>query len=124
MPVVIKSFKKECFDPELMKEFGKLGFLGATFKEYGLPGVSHVAYGLINREIERVDSGFRSAFSVQSSLVMYPIYAFGSKEQKDKYIPPLASGEKIGCFGLTEPNHGSDPASMETKAVKKVILFD
>ena len=123
MPLVIEAYKSDRFDPELMKEFGKLGFLGATIKEYGLPGVSHVGYGLINREIERVDSGFRSSFSVQSSLVMYPIYTFGSKEQKDKYIPPLASGEKIGCFGLTEPNHGSDPASMETKAIKKVLLI-
>lgn len=123
MPLVIKSYRNEHFDREILKEFGKLGFLGATLKEYGLPGVSHVAYGLINREIERVDSGYRSAFSVQSSLVMYPISAFGSKEQKDKYIPVLASGEKIGCFGLTEPNHGSDPSSMETRAVKKVFIF-
>lgn len=125
MPLVIKSYKNEHFDRDILKEYGKLGFLGATLKEYGLPGISHVAYGLINREIERVDSGYRSSFSVQSSLVMYPISAFGSKEQKDKYIPALASGEKIGCFGLTEPNHGSDPSSMETRAVKKVniILF-
>lgn len=120
MPIVIKSYKNEHYDREILKEFGKMGFLGATLKGYGLPGISHVAYGLISREIERVDSGFRSTFSVQSSLVMYPISAFGSQQQKDKYIPLLATGEKIGCFGLTEPNHGSNPASMETRAVKKV----
>ena len=122
MPIVIPSYRSDRFDPAIMKEFGKYGFLGATIKEYGLPGVSHVAYGLINREVERVDSGFRSSCSVQSSLVMFPIYTFGSQAQKDKYIPPLASGEQIGCFGLTEPNHGSDPASMESRAVKKVII--
>lgn len=120
MPRVINAYKTETFDPEIMKEFGSLGLLGATIPEYGLPGINHVAYGLINREIERVDSGYRSAFSVQSGLVMHPIYTFGSKEQKDKYIPLLATGEKIGCFGLTEPNHGSDPSSMETRAKKKV----
>lgn len=91
---------------------GELGFLGCTISEYDLPGVSSVAYGLINREIERVDSAYRSALSVQSSLVIHPIYTFGTKEMKDKYIKKLAKGELIGCFGLTEPNHGSDPGSM------------
>lgn len=97
---------------------GQLGLLGATLKGYGCAGVSSVAYGLMAREVERVDSGYRSAMSVQSSLVMYPIYAFGSEEQKQKYLPKLATGEIVGCFGLTEPNHGSDPAGMETRAVK------
>lgn len=120
MPRITNAYKNEHFDQEIMKEFGNMGFLGATINEYGLPGINHVAYGLINREIERVDSGYRSAFSVQSGLVMFPIYTFGSKEQKDKYIPDLAKGTKIGCFGLTEPNHGSDPSSMESRAVKKV----
>ena len=95
---------------------GELGFLGCTCDEYDLPGVSSTAYGLINREVERVDSGYRSALSVQSSLVMYPIYTYANKEVKDRLIPGLATGELIGCFGLTEPNHGSDPGSMETKA--------
>ncbi|KAG8731285.1 hypothetical protein FRC12_019802, partial [Ceratobasidium sp. 428] len=95
---------------------GKLGLLGATIKGYGCAGVSSVAYGLIAREVERVDSGYRSAMSVQSSLVMHPINAYGSTEQKEKYLPRLASGELVGCFGLTEPNHGSDPSSMETVA--------
>lgn len=98
---------------------GELGFLGCTISEYNLPGVSYTAYGLINREIERVDSGYRSALSVQSSLVMHPIYTFGSKKLKDKYIPGLSKGTTIGCFGLTEPNHGSDPGSMETRAIRK-----
>ena len=95
---------------------GSLGLLGCTSNEYGLPGVSSVAYGLINREIERVDSAYRSALSVQSSLVMYPILTYGSKKIKDELISKLASGEYVGCSGLTESNHGSDPGSMETKA--------
>lgn len=104
------------FDRNILKEMGELGILGATIKGYGCAGVSSVAYGLMAREVERVDSGYRSAMSVQSSLVMHPISAFGSEEQKQKYLPRLASGELVGCFGLTEPNHGSDPAGMETRA--------
>eukprot|EP00597_Dinobryon_sp_UTEXLB2267_P013803 CAMPEP_0170117126 /NCGR_PEP_ID=MMETSP0020_2-20130122/12776_1 /TAXON_ID=98059 /ORGANISM="Dinobryon sp., Strain UTEXLB2267" /LENGTH=342 /DNA_ID=CAMNT_0010345569 /DNA_START=240 /DNA_END=1268 /DNA_ORIENTATION=+ len=99
-----------------MKELGSQGLLGPTLKGYNCAGVGYVAYGLIANAIENVDSGYRSAMSVQSSLVMWPIYTFGSQEQKDRYLPDLASGEKIGCFGLTEPNHGSDPSSMETRA--------
>ncbi|OWF35524.1 Glutaryl-CoA dehydrogenase, mitochondrial [Mizuhopecten yessoensis] len=104
------------FHKEMMPEMGELGVLGPTIQGYGCAGVSSVAYGLIARELERVDSGYRSAMSVQSSLVMHPINAYGSEEQKQKYLPKLAKGELIGCFGLTEPNHGSDPASMETRA--------
>lgn len=118
MPGITEATRKETFDKNIMKQFGQMGFLGCTISDYGLPGVSSTAYGLINREVERVDSGYRSALSVQSSLVMHPIHEFGSKEIKDKYIPGLASGELIGCFGLTEPNHGSDPGSMETRAKK------
>jgi glutaryl-CoA dehydrogenase len=99
-----------------MREYGDMNFIGATLKGYGCAGLSSVSYGLIIREVERVDSAYRSALSVQSSLVMYPIYAFGSEKLKEKYLPKLATGELIGCFGLTEPNHGSDPAGMETKA--------
>jgi glutaryl-CoA dehydrogenase len=102
-----------------MKEMGSLGLLGSTIKGYGCPGVSSAAYGLIARAVERVDSSYRSALSVQSSLVMYPIYAHGSEEQKQKYLPALATGDIIGCFGLTEPNHGSDPSGMETRAKVK-----
>lgn len=101
-----------------MREYGEMNFIGATLKGYGCAGLSSVSYGLIIREVERVDSAYRSALSVQSSLVMYPIYAFGSDALKEKYLPKLATGELIGCFGLTEPNHGSDPAGMETKARK------
>ena len=119
MPRVLKAYNEEKFDQEIMREYGQQGFLGCTIDEYGLPGVSSVAYGLINREVERVDSGYRSALSVQSSLVMYPIYTYANKAVKDALIPKLATGELIGCFGLTEPNHGSDPGSMETKAVDK-----
>lgn len=119
LPRVIEANRNEHFDVNIMKELGALGLLGATLPEqYGCANVNHVSYGLIAREIERVDSGYRSAMSVQSSLVMYPIYAYGSEEQKQKYIPKLATGETIGCFGLTEPNSGSNPASMTTKAVK------
>lgn len=119
LPRVIEANRNEHFDVNIMKELGALGLLGATLPEqYGCANVNHVSYGLIAREIERVDSGYRSAMSVQSSLVMHPIYAYGTEEQKQKYIPKLATGEYIGCFGLTEPNSGSDPASMTTKAVK------
>merc|ERR1711871_3251 len=118
MPGIIEANRNEHFDTEIMKQFGSLGMLGCTIDGYGCPGVGYNAYGLIAREVERVDSSYRSAMSVQSSLVMHPINAFGSEEQKDKYLPQLASGELIGCFGLTEPNHGSDPGSMETRATK------
>jgi glutaryl-CoA dehydrogenase len=118
MPRILKANRHEKFDIDIMKEFGELGLLGATIDEkYGGAGVNYVSYGLIAREVERVDSGYRSAMSVQSSLVMHPINAYGSEAQKMKYLPKLASGESIGCFGLTEPNSGSDPASMTTKAI-------
>ena len=119
MPRVLEANRNEHFDVEIMKELGELGLLGATIEEkYGCAGVNHVTYGLVAREVERVDSGYRSAMSVQSSLVMHPIHAYGSEAQKMKYLPKLATAEYIGCFGLTEPNSGSDPASMSTKAVK------
>ncbi|KAJ3310681.1 hypothetical protein HDV04_004728 [Boothiomyces sp. JEL0838] len=117
-PRVIEANRKEIFHKEIMQEMGELGMLGATIDGYGCPGVSSVAYGLIAREVERVDSGYRSAMSVQSSLVMHPIHAYGTEDQRQKYLPGLAKGKLIGAFGLTEPNHGSDPAGMETKAVK------
>ena len=118
-PRVLTAFREERFDREIMTEMGELGLLGATVApEYGGAGVNHVAYGLIAREVERVDSGYRSAMSVQSSLVMYPIETYGSEEQKHKYLPKLASGEMVGCFGLTEPDHGSDPGNMITRAEK------
>lgn len=118
-PRVIGAFRHERFDREIMTEMGALGLLGPTVpEEYGGPGVNHVAYGLIAREVERVDSGYRSAMSVQSSLVMHPIHAYGSEAQKQKWLPRLASGALIGCFGLTEPDSGSDPASMRTRAKK------
>jgi glutaryl-CoA dehydrogenase len=116
LPRVLMAFRNESYDRSIMTEMGELGFLGATLDSHGCADVSYVAYGLISREIERVDSGYRSAFSVQSSLVMYPIWAFGSEAQKDKYLPKLRSGEFVGCFGLTEPDAGSDPASMRTRA--------
>ena len=119
MPRILEANRNEIFHREIMDEMGAMGFLGSTIpEEYGGAGLNHVAYGLIAREVERVDSGYRSAMSVQSSLVMYPIYTYGTEEQRKKYLPKLASGELIGCFGLTEPNHGSDPASMETRAKK------
>ncbi len=118
MPRVLLANREERFDREIMTEMGEMGMLGATIKGYDCPGVNHVSYGLISREVERVDSGYRSAMSVQSSLVMYPIYAFGSDAQKEKYLPKLAAGTWIGCFGLTEPNHGSDPGGMVTRAKK------
>ncbi|RDH43866.1 acyl-CoA dehydrogenase [Zooshikella ganghwensis] len=118
-PRVKEAFRKEFFHREIMSEMGRLGLLGCTLPEaYGCANVNHVAYGLVAREIERVDSGYRSALSVQSSLVMYPIWAFGSDQQKQKYLPLLAKGEWVGCFGLTEPDAGSDPGSMLTRAVK------
>ncbi|MCB5944765.1 acyl-CoA dehydrogenase [Acidocella sp. KAb 2-4] len=117
-PRVLTAYREERFDREVMNELGELGLLGPTLSTHGCADVSYVAYGLIAREIERVDSGYRSAFSVQSSLVMYPIYAFGSDAQKDKYLPKLRTGEWVGCFGLTEPDAGSDPASMRTRAKK------
>ena len=117
-PRVLMAFREERFDREIMNELGELGLLGATLSTHDCADVSYVAYGLIAREIERVDSGYRSAYSVQSSLVMYPIYAFGSEAQKDKYLPKLRTGEWVGCFGLTEPDAGSDPASMRTTAKK------
>ncbi|MBX3653744.1 MAG: acyl-CoA dehydrogenase [Ramlibacter sp.] len=113
---VLMAARHEKFDREIMNEAGAMGFLGSTIEGYGCAGLSYVAYGLIAREVERVDSGYRSAISVQSSLVMHPINAYGSEAQKQKYLPKLASGEWVGCFGLTEPNHGSDPASMLTRA--------
>jgi len=119
MPRVLMANRDENFDPEIMKELGSLGLLGCTIEEkYGCAGVNYVTYGLIAREVERVDSGYRSAMSVQSSLVMHPIHAYGTEEQKMKYLPQLATGEMIGCFGLTEPNSGSDPASLSTRATK------
>ena len=117
-PRVLMANRHEKFDREIMNEFGEMGFLGATLDGYGCAGVNYVSYGLISREVERVDSGYRSAFSVQSSLVMYPIHAFGSEEQRQKYLPKLRTGEFVGCFGLTEPDAGSDPASMRTRAKK------
>ena len=118
-PRILEANRHEIFHREIMDEMGSMGFLGSTIpEEYGGAGLNHVAYGLIAREVERVDSGYRSAMSVQSSLVMYPIYTYGTEEQKKKYLPNLASGKWIGCFGLTEPNHGSAPASMETRAKK------
>jgi glutaryl-CoA dehydrogenase len=116
-PRVLAAFRHEKTDPYIFREMGELGLLGPTLPpEYGCPGLNYVSYGLIAREVERVDSGYRSMMSVQSSLVMLPIYEFGTEEQRQKYLPKLATGEFIGCFGLTEPNHGSDPASMETRA--------
>jgi glutaryl-CoA dehydrogenase len=118
-PRVLKAFRDESYDPAVVREMGALGLLGSTIpEEYGGAGLGYVAYGLIAREIERVDSGYRSAMSVQSSLVMHPIYAYGSEAQRRKYLPKLASGEFVGCFGLTEPDHGSDPGSMITRAEK------
>jgi glutaryl-CoA dehydrogenase len=118
-PRVLTAFREEKYDPVVVREMGALGLLGSTIpEEYGGAGLGYVAYGLIAREIERVDSGFRSAMSVQSSLVMHPIYAYGSETQRRKYLPKLATGEFVGCFGLTEPDHGSDPGSMATRAEK------
>ena len=115
-PRVLEANRRERFDRAIMNEFGAMGFLGATLDGYGCAGINYVAYGLIAREVERVDSGYRSAFSVQSSLVMYPIHAFGSDAQKEQYLPRLRTGELVGCFGLTEPDGGSDPGAMRTRA--------
>jgi glutaryl-CoA dehydrogenase len=117
LPRVLEANRHERFDREIMNEMGALGFLGATIHGYGCAGVNYVCYGLIAREVERVDSSYRSAMSVQSSLVMHPIYTFGSEAQRQKYLPRLASGEWVGCFGLTEPDHGSDPGGMTTRAI-------
>jgi glutaryl-CoA dehydrogenase len=119
MPRVVEAWREEKHDPNIFREMGKLGLLGPTIpQEYGGAGLGYVCYGLIAREVERVDSGYRSTMSVQSSLVMFPIYAYGSEAQRRKYLAKLASGELIGCFGLTEPDHGSDPGSMVTRAEK------
>ena len=119
MPRILEANRHETFDRDIMNEMGSMGLLGCTLpEEYGGSELNYVSYGLIAREVERVDSGYRSAMSVQSSLVMHPIYTYGSEEQRKKYLPKLASGEIVGCFGLTEPNHGSDPGSMETRAKK------
>jgi glutaryl-CoA dehydrogenase len=119
MPRILEANRHETFDQDIFGEMGEMGMLGPTIpEEYGAAGLNHVCYGLIAREVERVDSGYRSTMSVQSSLVMYPIYSYGTEEQRQKYLPRLASGELVGCFGLTEPNHGSDPGSMETRATK------
>jgi len=118
MPRILESNRNETFHPEIFKEMGELGILGATIKGYGCAGINYVSYGLITREIERVDTSYRSTFSVQSSLSMYAIYNFGSEEQKDELLPRMATGELVGCFGLTEPDAGSDPGSMLSRATK------
>ncbi len=118
MPRVLEANRHERFDREIMNEMGGLGLLGSTIQGYGCAGVSYTCYGLVAREVERIDSGYRSAMSVQSSLVMHPINAYGSEEQRKKYLPKLATGEWVGCFGLTEPDHGSDPGGMKTRARK------
>lgn len=115
-PRVRSAFQQETTDPEIFRELGELGLLGSTIEGYGCAGVGYVSYGLSARAVEMVDSGYRSMMSVQSSLVMYPIYAYGSEQQREKYLPKLATGEWVGCFGLTEPDHGSDPGSMITNA--------
>jgi glutaryl-CoA dehydrogenase len=117
-PRIIEANRNESFDRSIFDEMGEMGFLGSTIEGYGCAGVNHVSYGLIAREIEYIDSGYRSMMSVQSSLVMYPIFTYGSEEQRQKYLPDLASGKKIGCFGLTEPDYGSDAGSMITRAVR------
>jgi glutaryl-CoA dehydrogenase len=118
MSRVLEANRHERFDREIMNELGALGLLGSTIEGYGCAGVNYVSYGLVAREVERVDSGYRSAMSVQSSLVMHPIHAYGTEAQRQKYLPKLATGEWVGCFGLTEPDHGSDPGSMKTRARK------
>ena len=118
MPGILEANRNEHFDRDILTKMGELGLLGCTIDGYGCSGMSHVSYGLVARAVERVDSGYRSAMSVQSSLVMHPIWAYGTDAQKDKYLPKLATGELVGCFGLTEPNAGSDPAGMQTRARK------
>jgi len=118
MPRVLEAHRHEKFDRAIMTELGALGLLGPTIEGYGCAGINYVSYGLVAREVERVDSGYRSAMSVQSSLVMHPIHAYGTEAQRQKYLPPLAKGELVGCFGLTEPDHGSDPGGMQTRARK------
>ena len=118
MPRVVEANRHETFDREILNEMGALGFLGPTIEGYGCAGVNYVSYGLIAREVERVDSGYRSTMSVQSSLVMHPIHAYGTEAQRQKYLPKLATGEWVGCFGLTEPDHGSDAGAMKTRAKK------
>ena len=119
MPRILKAYRDETYDADVLPKMAALGLIGPTIpEEYGGAGLGYVAYGLIARELERVDSGYRSTLSVQSSLVMWPIYAYGSEAQRRKYLPKLASGEFVGCFGLTEPDHGSDPGSMVTRAEK------
>ncbi|MGA2394318.1 MAG: acyl-CoA dehydrogenase [Candidatus Lustribacter sp.] len=118
MPRILEANRHEIFDRAIMNEMGALGLLGSTIHGYGCAGTSYVAYGLIAREIERVDSGYRSALSVQSSLVMFPIFTYGTEEQRERFLPRLATGELVGCFGLTEPDHGSDPGSMSSRATK------
>ena len=119
MSRVLMANREETFDREIMNEMGELGLLGATLPaKYGCSGVNYTSYGIMAREVERVDSGYRSAMSVQSSLVMHPIHAYGNEAQREKYLPKLATGEWVGCFGLTEPDHGSDPGSMITNAKK------
>lgn len=116
MPRILEANRKEICEPEIFKEMGDLGLLGCTIEGYGCAGLNYVSYGLVAREVERIDSGYRSMLSVQSSLVMHPIYTFGTEAQREKYLPKLATGEYIGCFGLTEPDAGSDPGSMKTRA--------
>ncbi|WP_201539894.1 acyl-CoA dehydrogenase [Psychrobacter sp. 1044] len=116
MPGIVEANRNENFDRNIMRQMGEMGLLGMTIEGYGCAGLSHVAYGLVAKEIEAVDSGYRSAMSVQSSLVMHPIWAYGTEEQRERYLPKLATGEYVGCFGLTEPDSGSDPASMSTRA--------
>ena len=122
LPGVIEANRQEKTDPNIFKEMGELGLLGPTIDGYGCPGVNYVSYGLATREIERVDPGYRSMMSVQSSLVMHPIHAYGSEEQREKYLPKLATGEYIGCFGLTEPDYGSDPGGEWSLVLKKQMV--
>jgi glutaryl-CoA dehydrogenase len=122
MPQVIKANRDEQFDRSIMVEMGALGMLGSTIEGYGCAGLNYVCYGLVAREVERVDSGYRSAMSVQTSLVMFPIHAYGSEEQKERYLPGLATAEWVGCFGLTEPDHGSDPVGWQHGHAARVMI--
>lgn len=116
MPRILKDFREESFEKDILKQMGDNGFLGCTLNDFGGAGLNYTSYGLINREVERVDSAYRSALSVQSSLVIHPIHTFAHKEIKERYLPGLIKGELVGCFGLTEPDHGSDPGSMKSRA--------